>query len=374
MLKRDLIETGSRFAPVWNSFFGRVALALAAAILTAATFVAGNALFGYRLLEKRPLNADWYDFSSSVGLAVAGCLLFLALRPAGSARRDYGLREVAWLSIVSPVVIAVLPLSAVAVALWPDSLHTFVREGRPLSIATEIAFIGALIVLSICVRRSFFISLPRIAGLPPVVVAGGMWAVTFLILMEEMSWGQHWLGFSTPDVFAENLQNETNLHNFYTYRFEAAYYSAAVIAFVLLPFTWPEKPHPAIAGATIYIPPRAFALAAIPLCSLMYESVSIVIYQVWFFAGLLICWDIWRNDHQRLALIALVMLIVSQSAYLYFGPALEHGHELTEVREFVIALCVFGYSCLLNRRLVLAAESAGAGTIANPDDQAVRPQ
>ena len=32
--------------------------------------------------------------------------------------------------------------------------------------------------------------------------------------LEEISWGQHLLGFETGDLFADNKQQETNLHNF----------------------------------------------------------------------------------------------------------------------------------------------------------------
>jgi len=39
-------------------------------------------------------------------------------------------------------------------------------------------------------------------------------AVALLYCGEEVSWGQHWLGFDSPAVFAEhNRQGETNIHN-----------------------------------------------------------------------------------------------------------------------------------------------------------------
>lgn len=39
----------------------------------------------------------------------------------------------------------------------------------------------------------------------------------FYVAMEEISWGQRLLGFSSPEFFrAKNLQSETNLHNFFT--------------------------------------------------------------------------------------------------------------------------------------------------------------
>lgn len=333
----------------------RSILALGAIGLTFAVFLHGHSQFGYRLLEKRPLRSDLIEVYSSAGLLIAAILLFLALRPAAPMRRRFGASEMLAGTTISLLMLAVLPLSAVAVIFWPDTFHTFVREGKPLSIATEIVFVAALVVLAYAAYRSLGMKAPKVFGVSPAVVVSAMWVVVFLILMEEMSWGQHWLGFSTPDAFSENLQNETNLHNFYTYRFEAAYYSVAVIAFVLLPFAWWKTSHPMLEAIVFYIPPRAFALAAIPLCSLMYESASFVMYQVWFALGVLICLDIWRHDKQPLGLVGAGLLCVCQAAYLYFGPALEHQHELTEVREFVIALCVLGYGVVLARRIVSAA-------------------
>lgn len=288
---------------------------------------------------------------SSIGLAVAALLLFLALRPASSSRRSFGSGEMLAGTTVSLTMLAILPLSAIAVIVWPDTFHLLVREGKPLSIATEFVFIAALTVLGYSAYRSTELQKPKVLGIAPVFMILGMWAVIFFILMEEMSWGQHWLGFSTPDKFANNLQNETNLHNFYTYRFEAAYYSAAFVAFVLLPFVWWKKLHPLVDQFSFYIPPRAFALAAIPLCSLMYESANYVMYQVWFVMGVLICIDVWRHDRQPVAFFGAIVLCICQAAYLYFGSALEHGHELTEVREFFIAVCVLGYSLVLARRI-----------------------
>lgn len=42
----------------------------------------------------------------------------------------------------------------------------------------------------------------------------GVTAVAFAFAGEEASWGQHWLGFASPEFFAvHNRQGETNIHN-----------------------------------------------------------------------------------------------------------------------------------------------------------------
>lgn len=46
----------------------------------------------------------------------------------------------------------------------------------------------------------------------------------FVVGMEEISWGQTYLGWETPDYLAAvNEQNETNLHNLFNSHFEIAY-------------------------------------------------------------------------------------------------------------------------------------------------------
>ncbi len=41
-----------------------------------------------------------------------------------------------------------------------------------------------------------------------------LWALlSFVFCGEEISWGQHWLGFETPEMLSSNVQSEANLHN-----------------------------------------------------------------------------------------------------------------------------------------------------------------
>jgi len=41
-----------------------------------------------------------------------------------------------------------------------------------------------------------------------------LWAIlSFVFCGEEISWGQHWLGFGTPELLSSNVQGEANLHN-----------------------------------------------------------------------------------------------------------------------------------------------------------------
>lgn len=55
--------------------------------------------------------------------------------------------------------------------------------------------------------------------------------------MEEISWGQHQLGFESGDYFkAHNHQQETNLHNFMPAEiFSSIIYTSVYVIFVFLP-------------------------------------------------------------------------------------------------------------------------------------------
>lgn len=73
-----------------------------------------------------------------------------------------------------------------------------------------------------------------IVGVLALVVAG-----------EELSWGQHLLGFSSPQLFIDhNLQQETNLHNFIKGRYLSGFLKTMVYLFFIygpcLYRLWPE--------------------------------------------------------------------------------------------------------------------------------------
>ncbi len=72
-----------------------------------------------------------------------------------------------------------------------------------------LALVGAGLGLQLFIRRN---------SLPAPMLLGAWFALIAIGLVlfagEEISWGQHWLGFASPEMFARNnLQHETNLHN-----------------------------------------------------------------------------------------------------------------------------------------------------------------
>lgn len=334
----------------------RIAMIVAGVVLAAIIVVAGDVLLDRNLLTKYDPDLSAFGWMRKAVTASVALLFFLALRPSDASRRAvFGEPHVATIVAVTTFCMAImLILSAIAVATIPHEIGNLVREGKPLSIKTEVVFVIALGFLLHTAWVGRHLVEPRFFGISPRLAIWGMFGVAFLIVMEEMSWGQHWIGWEAGEVFAANEQNETNLHNFATHRFEAVYYTTAFFLFVMLPWAWPRAPHPRLAPLAVFVPPPGLALAGVALSGLWYNDWNIVPYQIWFFLGLLVAADLMRTmtGTWRLSGLIMIALIVgTQALFLMLGGGMEDGHEFSEVREFLIALLVAVYALLLNGRI-----------------------
>lgn len=332
----------------------RLGFGAATFALVVGSAVYGEVVHGYGLLRKG--DPDFTPFGRArIGFsALAALLLYFALRPVMQilpVRIEDRNRGMVGIVLAAAFLLAV----AAAVHFVPTALNDYVREMQPLGMATEvllIAAIGSLLMAAWGARGKGEGRL--LAIFPPGLVLTGMAGVVFLILMEEMSWGQHWIGWATPEFFSRNVQNETNLHNFYTYQFEAIYYTSAIFCFIVMPWCWPRGAGAFFAQVEPYLPSRFFALMALPVASLMYEAWNIVPYQVWYFLGLMIGVDIARRiQPARLRAAAFGLVIVyalTMLVFLFGGEAMVDGYELSEVREFYIAFLFLAFGGMLMER------------------------
>ena len=154
------------------------------------------------------------------------------------------------------------------------------------------------------------------------------------------------------DLFEGNAQEETNLHNFYTYQFEAVYYTVAFAAFVVLPWAWLAGLSRVLPTAAIFVPPWYFALAACPVAGFLYEEWNLVPYQVWFAGALLIALHLTSASEreatmQRLGMAVVAVMVVAQLAFLANGHEMLDGFELSEIRELVIAVSIAAYAMIV---------------------------
>ena len=105
-------------------------------------------------------------------------------------------------------------------------------------------------------RRPFVLTVSIIAALSCLYIAG-----------EEMSWGQHFFHWNTPDYWAEvNCQQETNLHNTYAV-FEkyprAILELGVVIGGILIPIAAAFDPRLRANRLSLFFPPTALLPASL---------------------------------------------------------------------------------------------------------------
>ncbi len=91
-------------------------------------------------------------------------------------------------------------------------------------------------------------------------------AVLFLFYVgEEVSWGQDFLQWQTPSIFSGNVENQTNLHNYFNAYFDYGYIALSLLSVVVLASVWLEYgrhwlpfnrvffPHPSLLGLSLLI-------------------------------------------------------------------------------------------------------------------------
>jgi hypothetical protein len=108
------------------------------------------------------------------------------------------------------VLLAALTVIGFAIALYDARLfRAYTSETGPIENLTVVALVGGAVV---CFRRLW-----RLRRLRPALflLATALLGTLFVLATgEELSWGQHFLGFKSPEFFAQhNAQHEVNLHN-----------------------------------------------------------------------------------------------------------------------------------------------------------------
>jgi hypothetical protein len=175
--------------------------------------------------------------------------------------RDPGWSE-AWWWLALPLLLALFVIGA-----WkqdPDwYLQRVIPEGYGILEFSQFAVILAAFALAVRLlfmpfvrRRPFVLAVTLTAALSCLYTAG-----------EEVSWGQHFFHWNTPDYWAEvNRQAETNLHNTYAV-FEkyprAVLELGVVIGGILIPIAAAFAPWLRACRLSLFFPPAALMPAAI---------------------------------------------------------------------------------------------------------------
>ncbi|MEW6755792.1 MAG: hypothetical protein AB1505_33165 [Candidatus Latescibacterota bacterium] len=162
---------------------------------------------------------------------------------------------------------------------------------------TAAAFLGAGIVLGASLGRNWP-AWPRWGERVPALVLA---CVLVVAAGEEVSWGQRWLGFATPDFLAErNVQRETNLHNLGGYWFQHVSFLGVLSVGVLLPLA------ARLVGVVAYVVDRL--RLPVPSLSLLPFAVAAVVFED--HGVMLRLWGNppWRLSEARETVFAVVIL------------------------------------------------------------------
>ena len=121
-----------------------------------------------------------------------------------------------WLSFCAlglPLLVAGGYAVVTGLILSPEQLPAFHAETGPVETVTAVVMLataGAAALLALKLRRNA--AAPRRWQVWYLLIAAG----ALFVFMEEISYGQHWFGWTSPAYFQEhNKQRELNLHNLY---------------------------------------------------------------------------------------------------------------------------------------------------------------
>lgn len=353
-------------------YFGflSVALVVALAGFVAFSLYEWSALGETQLAMRKPPSYAPYYLGRFAVAALFSALMaagLYALRASGSAidmrRLPSGKRRTAW---------GMLAFCATCAVVFVADARLFNRmslEDKPLEwisallpLAASVAFFLAFVQ----VKRSPHRDVRRLLAL--AITACFAFAL-FVIGMEEISWMQRIFHIATPAMFAENQQQEMNLHNMHSIVIGQAYKIAMFVGLVLLPFIKDTAPRNRFVDSLRdFLPSRfVFAISA-PwiafnynewnfLASQLFVTVTLAILAFYMAAA-------WRRDDVRegvlFAAIALFVAVV-QPTFLVFGENFVRMWDASEYVELFIAIGLSFYTAETLTRLTRRYGEQGDG-------------
>jgi len=172
------------------------------------------------------------------------------------------------------LVLVILIYATILKSYYPDLFHWSVQEDGYLEWATFWAFFFTIgVCLKVAVRQNS-------AGQLPWFILG-LALFCFLFAMEEISWGQRWLGYRPPAYFLEhNFQQELNLHNVMGKGLRKLVFRLIIVVYgILLPLTvLVPSMNRLLRRAGVVVPP----IELVPVFAVM---LSAHIYYPWRYAG-----------------------------------------------------------------------------------------
>jgi hypothetical protein len=248
------------------------------------------------------------------------------------------------------IVWVILLLSLLFLLLFlhnPRIFNWLCEEGKPVETASALlCFVSSGIHILIFVRLKKA-SNERSRG----CIATSLFfaIILFLIGMEEVSWFQRFLFIDTPDAFMGNKQQELNLHNFATNKFENLYYFTAFMFLIVIPFIKDKTSlfeNPRI--PSLFIPSRFIIFVSAIIMAHNYDMWNIIFTQFSFFITLFILihyiWSMRFIERTFLLPILCLVYLLTQVLFLIYGSGFVRNWDVTEYKEFFIPLSLLIYS------------------------------
>jgi hypothetical protein len=181
----------------------------------------------------------------------------------------------------------------------------------------------------------------------------------FIIGMEEISWMQRIFRIATPALFAENQQQEMNLHNMHSIVIGQAYKIVMFVALVLLPFLKDTAPRNRLFDVlSDFLPSRFIFAISAPWVAFNYNEWNFFASQLFVVLtlALLVCYALaaWqRGDRREVMLfnVIAVFILVAQPLYLLLGGRFVRMWDASEYVELFIAFGLTFYTAETMTRL-----------------------
>ncbi len=296
-----------------------------------------------------PMDFGLLETSVSSLCALAAFFLALALTPNSQLeeiRPAHFRCYAAYAAVMSSIVVATLTLTV----FFPSFFLYHVKELRIISLSQELLLLASGIILTKIAIDALKRRPPSLFGVPGYCLILIMSFAVWILFLEEISYGQHIIGWSTPAIFDGNIQFETNIHNFHTNKFEFIYYNVAMAVFIILPFIRQEIGRYFLKKTLFYIPSVRFGVYSLPMLCLFYESWTIIPYRIeWIFGMfvLILCLYKLPSGERFIAQGMSAVYVIGSCLILVLGANLIDGYEVEEMRELAICVSLFAYSLWL---------------------------
>jgi hypothetical protein len=222
-----------------------------------------------------------------------------------------------------------------------------VEDGVIENFSALLLFLGAITSILILWKTR---TTPGISGIIKLTVLF-LAFLLFIIAMEEVSWFQRQLKIDvrSNDFFKSNEQLEMNFHNFFSVAFEYIYYTSTFLFFVVIPYIYMISPqYSKIRFLSIFIARPYIAIIATIANVYNYEKWDSLLTQIAVFACILILIKISQSiniskTEKNIIRLYIILIIATQLLFLVNGSRFVRYWEVTEYKEFYIAILLFLY-------------------------------